>query len=181
MNMNVREGVRRLGLLLGACGAILGAFLAYTDAKQTWERFTSHNRFQSVMAGSPTMQKVAAAHGTVFLFLNSGNEEIGRLTYEDGTIRETEPRSTMPELPPGATPMYILLVNRDGIKEVGIGEDGLVHSVELSTGETVISVDPPPLKAYLVPLLYPILGFLLPWGAIRVLTWVASGFVPQRN
>jgi hypothetical protein len=42
-------------------------------------------------------------------------------------------------------------------------------------------VDPPAPKAYLIPLLYPILGFLLPWGSIRLLTWVGSGFVDPRR
>jgi hypothetical protein len=32
------------------------------------------------------------------------------------------------------------------------------------------------MKAYLIPLLYPVLGFLLPWGVVRVLTWVGAGF-----
>jgi hypothetical protein len=72
-------------------------------------------------------------------------------------------------------------VNLDGIKQVTVDKDGLISSIELSTGESVQRADPPALKAYLIPLLYPILGFLLPWGSIRLLTWVGGGFVEPRR
>jgi hypothetical protein len=52
--------MRRLGLLLGVCGGILGGCLAYSDAKITWENLTGHRQFASLMA-SPTMQKVTKA------------------------------------------------------------------------------------------------------------------------
>jgi hypothetical protein len=57
-----------------------------------------------------------------------------------------------------------------------VDKAGLISSIELSTGESVQLVDPPALNACLIPLLYPVFGFLLPWSGIRVLTWVATGF-----
>jgi hypothetical protein len=45
--MNFRESMRRLGILLGACGAVLGGFLGYSDAKAVWDRYTAHRRFES--------------------------------------------------------------------------------------------------------------------------------------
>jgi hypothetical protein len=58
--MNLREGMRRLGILLGVSGGILGGCLAYSDARATWDNHTAHRKFESLMA-SPTMQKVAEA------------------------------------------------------------------------------------------------------------------------
>jgi hypothetical protein len=57
----------------------------------------------------------------------------------------------------------------------------LVTSIDLSTGEWVPRVDSPHLTAYLLLLLYPVIGFLLPWGCIRILTWVGNGFVVPRG
>jgi hypothetical protein len=74
----------------------------------------------------------------------------------------------------------LVSVDFDGIKRVIVDKAGLVSLIELSTGEWAQRVDPPALKAYLIPLLYPVFGFLLPWGGIWVLTWVGSGFVESR-
>jgi hypothetical protein len=40
----------------------------------------------------------------------------------------------------------------------------------------VLSQKPPTFGAYLLLLAFPVIGFLLPWGAIRALSWVLSGF-----
>ena len=84
---------------------------------------------------------------------------------------------------PGDTPdkggAIKVLVNAGGIKEVLAGKDG-ISQIHLSTGEAVRRRDAPHLTAYLRLLLYPILGFLLLLVAVRILTWVASGFfAPQ--
>jgi hypothetical protein len=75
----------------------------------------------------------------------------------------------------------LVSVNIDGIKRVTVDKAGLVSLIELSTGEWAQRAVPPPLKAYLIPLLYPVLGFLFPWGGVRVLTWVGGGFVEPRR
>jgi hypothetical protein len=58
--MNVREGMRRLGILLGVGGAILGGYLAYGDATAVWVNYTASRRFESLTA-SPAVQRVAKA------------------------------------------------------------------------------------------------------------------------
>lgn len=58
--MNVREGIRRLGTLLGACGGILGGCLSYRDLKTTWDTDRAHGRFESLTA-LPTMRRAAKA------------------------------------------------------------------------------------------------------------------------
>lgn len=55
--MNAREGMRRLGIVLGILGGIAGGFFGYTDVQNVW---TSHRKFESLLA-SPTVQKAAEA------------------------------------------------------------------------------------------------------------------------
>jgi len=74
----------------------------------------------------------------------------------------------------------LLKGNRDGISKVHIDSARLVSSVELSTGESVPRTEPPQVKAYLLLLLYPVLGFLLPLGFIRLLAWVGTA-LSRRN
>lgn len=227
--MNVREGMRRLGILLGACGGILGGCLAYSDVRTTWDNYTAHRKFESLMA-SPTVQKVAKAareyqNGP---WVNHGPSGwSGQLRYQvDGTIRGTAtevPKSgyiiapspeSHQEAAPGSVvvdpsevnewgdpriPSFdqfkgelqlaerlkseggiVVSVNLNEIRRVIVDKAGLVVLVEPLSGEPVQRVDPPSLKAYVVPLLYPVLGFLFPWGVVRVLTWVMSGFFTQR-
>lgn len=144
--MNVREGMRRLGILLGVWGGIVSGLLAYRDAKAAWDRHTAFRRFESLMA-SPTMRKAAKA-------------------VKDDVQKYTD--SSWATMSVG--------VNIGGIKEVTADRSGTISSVELSTGESVPKVEPPSVKRYLTLLLYSIVGFLLPWGAVRLLTWVGSGF-----
>jgi hypothetical protein len=268
--MNVREGMRRLSILLGACGGILGVSISYGDAKATWESHAASRKFESLMA-SPTMQKVAKAareyqNGPWVKYRSNGWS--GQVTYDpNGTVRETavpdfdqskaeqlmadlsqlsdeqlgvyrdllakkqgpavagkdrKPRAksklggiTIDEdtnsgksqpwekaaknedwkiwrrdteapatLPreffdkPGA---MLVSVGLDGIRQVGVDKAGLVFSIEASTGAWANRTEAPALKAYVIPLLYPILGFLLPWGGIQILTWVGSGFAEPRR
>ena len=226
--MNVREGMRRLGILLGACGGILGGCLAYSDARATWDNHTAYRKFASLMA-SPTVQKVAEAarddadsrirettsqttsHAYHSKFggipveqAPAKRDQFGGIPVEDDPFAKyqkplnpaettdpfyakyREPLGTAVQTVPdysdlGSQPTGWVAVNLDGIKTAAVDKAGLVSSIELSTGELVQRVDPPALKAYLIPLLYPVLGFLLPWGGIRVLTWVGSGFVAPRQ
>jgi hypothetical protein len=60
------------------------------------------------------------------------------------------------------------------------GKDG-IFQIYLSSGEAVRRTEPPHPIAYLRLLLYPLLGFLLPWGAVRLLTWVGSGFFAAKG
>jgi hypothetical protein len=147
--MNVKEGVRRLGILVGICGGLLGGFFANKDLQILWNIHNAHQRFENLMA-SAAMREVAKAA------LDTQTKE---------WVKERSEHS--------ATPVGVA---KDGIEEVTVDRTGRICSIELSTGESVQRVEPPSPKAYLLPLLYPFVGFLLPWGCIRVLTWVGSGF-----
>jgi hypothetical protein len=70
----------------------------------------------------------------------------------------------------------------DPIKAVNADKTGAISSIELTTGERVHR-EPDTFKAHLalaasllLPFCYPVIGFLVPWGAIRACVWVGSGF-----
>jgi hypothetical protein len=69
-----------------------------------------------------------------------------------------------------------VLVNAGSIKDVLAGEDG-IPQIHLSTGGIVRRTEAPRPMAYLRLLVYPLLGLILPLVAIRILAWVASGFL----
>lgn len=70
----------------------------------------------------------------------------------------------------------------DGIQTVDADKNGVIVAIQLSSGEWV-QKEPQNLKAHLaffgrllLLLLYPLIGFFVPWGAIRTIAWVVSGF-----
>jgi hypothetical protein len=51
-----------------------------------------------------------------------------------------------------------------------------VKAIETEDGKIVTRIDPPASWSYLLAPAFTILGFLLPWGAIKMLTWIGMGF-----
>jgi hypothetical protein len=74
----------------------------------------------------------------------------------------------------GAHPL--LKGNKDGIAGVNVDAVGVVTSIQRSTGEVIRKTEGTHVGAFLTILLYPAFGFLIPWGVLRILTWVVSGF-----
>jgi hypothetical protein len=73
----------------------------------------------------------------------------------------------------------VVSVNADGISDVLLDSAGAVASIHFTDGETVRKAEFPvfPFAVFL----YPILGFLVPWGAIRTMTWIEEGFFRPRT
>lgn len=182
MRVNFREGMRRLGLLLGVLGACVGAVAAWEGTRTAWIALTEHRRFESVLA-SPTMRKVAKA---------------ARADADAQIVSESA--MTKIPLPPGATLVspsahasdpweqaardykgQHVLVRLDGVDQVTVDKTGLITSIDLSTGESVEKTDAPHIWAFLPLLLLPAIGFLVPWGLVRVMAWIAVGFFAPRT
>jgi hypothetical protein len=83
-------------------------------------------------------------------------------------------------------------LNRGGIKTIswtyGFAEDSInasfpwprrldVKLIETQDGETLAPTPRPSAWAYLSIILFPILGFFIPWGVIRAIGWMGAGFV----
>jgi hypothetical protein len=74
----------------------------------------------------------------------------------------------------------VVFVNADGISEVVLDPTGIIASIHLSNGETAWGKLAPVTFPFAI-LLYPALGFLLPWGAIRAMSWIGIGFCQPRT
>ncbi len=55
--MNLKEGTRRLALLLGVVGAIVGGFASYLELQTTLEQRAHHNRFEQLAASEVVQQE----------------------------------------------------------------------------------------------------------------------------
>lgn len=53
---------------------------------------------------------------------------------------------------------------------------GVVQSIRRAAGPLVERTPAPAVADYFGLLIYPVFGFLVPWGSIRALTWVATRF-----
>jgi hypothetical protein len=67
-----------------------------------------------------------------------------------------------------------------GIKTLGVFEAGEV-SIELSTGEIESEYygAPPSIFDFIALVFWPVIGFIVPWGAVRILNWVGAGFISR--
>jgi len=56
-----------------------------------------------------------------------------------------------------------------------------ISGIEPDDGQEVYRADLPGLWSYLLIPVFPVLGFFLPWGAIKTLTWIGLGFSRSGN
>jgi hypothetical protein len=154
--MNLKEGTRRLALLLGAVGAILGGFASYSELQTIREQRASHNRFEQ-LAASPVVQR--ARHS------------IEIACAQDPSDKQCGDKSYAP----------MSEVNSSGIKTIYWSKDFQVELIQIDDGQNLFPTSPP--SAWDNPLiaLFPILGFFIPWGAVCAIGWVGAGFAAERR
>ena len=235
--MNAKEGMRRLGILLGTLGAVTGGFLAYLSAQPIWN---SHRKFEAIMR-TPTGQSLTKATKAwpvpcdpgalnakgvakpqgwfplIELKQSSQNGESAWALAKIRDLQEIQAGATSSERPQQAnavkqgqytdadlaattldTPATATLRRADvfdqikdhpaaclvfdlstagDFKTLYVDKGGAISSVELTTGESLHREPYSSFLTHLLPLLlYPVLGFLAPWVAIRVVVWVGAGF-----
>jgi hypothetical protein len=69
------------------------------------------------------------------------------------------------------------VVMKGGIKTVNWNHDYGIDSIEMEDGQTIYPTHVPSAWMYLLIALFPVLGFFIPWGAVRAIGWVGAGFV----
>jgi hypothetical protein len=200
--MNAREGMRRLGLVLGVLGCVVGGVFGYLDLQNVWSSHTKFERLQSL-----AMKHDVAA--TIKAYQDSGN--VGFVPLHEtppppsGFVIEKTPLGRTPQSPPAdssdwvttrqprestwfdqaddpAAKITIDLNGEEDIQSVNADKTGTISSFKLTTGE-LVHKPPGTLKAHLafigrlfLSFCWPVGGFLIPWGIIRICVWVGSGF-----
>jgi hypothetical protein len=145
--MNAREGIRRIGLAAGVLGASVGAVGSYVSINDIIQEKASAATFRS-LASSAIVQE---------------------------QLRE----SKVMKLPPGYE-LYepeTLNVNRGGIKTIHLGNKLEITSIDTQDGATLSKPVPVGFWSYVLPVIFPVVGFLIPWVVVRTATWVGAGFL----
>jgi hypothetical protein len=240
MAVNLREGMRRVGLVLGAMGFCAGVFGGYLYIEPVLRQRSEANRFYALLSSSvvrreievvklrkdeltkekkapgaqdeftpadqwekyavppaphsankairvppgytldpPTQQKDPSATGT------QGFAPPPLSSYEGPATSDSFDRLTAIAALCGGTDGWMVL-NRE-IRAIHFESKHCeatvdnVTSIETADGQTVYRVDPPGIWRYLPALGFPFLGFLLPWGLLKTLTWIGAGFAISRN
>jgi predicted small secreted protein len=145
--VNLREGTRRLALLLGVVGAIAGGFGSYLELQGVLDQRARHNRFEQLAASDAAQQVLRSQAGWVVI-----DPKTGERTQWDQQV------------------------GKGGIKTIHWTKDNQIESIE-TDNEYLYPTSSPAAWEYALILLLPVLGFLIPWGAIRAIGWVGTGFL----
>jgi hypothetical protein len=162
--MNLKEGTRRLALLLGVVGAILGGFASYIELQSLIRQRADHMRFEQLTNSDAVKQAKPQSDDPISEFM--------------GLPRDKQ-LAALQQLPPENQDRLLAQIKarrKDGIKTILWTKDNGVESIETQDGQTLYPTPTPAGWTYLLTALFPILGFLIPWGAVRAIGWVGAGF-----
>ena len=170
--MNVKEGMRRLALLVGVLGAILGCFASYVVLRDALAARARHKAFE-LLATSDVVQELrkmatvdydtlAKKYGGIAAPPEGGNQQIDFSKYAEPFEKGPTPVSSD--------------VNKGGIRTIHWTKDLGVESIETEDGVTLYPTTTPTVWRYLLAAVFPVLGFVVPWGLVRALAWVGVGF-----
>jgi hypothetical protein len=196
--MNLREGTRRLALLLGVVGAILGGLASYMELHSVLNQRARHNRFEQLAASDVVQQEHNCMVGILSergctehlngdkwdkYIVSPSYPNAKRISLPNGVIRdypssmnnEQVGKILNKQFPPDAK--GILPQPTEGIRKINWSHDYVVESIETDDGETFYSTATPAAWLYILIATFPILGFFIPWGVVRSIGWVGAGFV----
>jgi hypothetical protein len=234
--MNVKEGMRRSALLLGAAGAIVGGFASYLELQTVLSQRARHNEFERLAASDivssehnawplalryapkeaiESLRKLPESQQRSVIYTLTHDERADLLAklkcapsqwgvdstatvqgslsqidppidydalakkYGGTTIRKSEddPYACLAESsdPPASMP------NKGGIKVIHWTRALGVESIETQDGQALYPTPAPSRLLYIIAVILPVLGFVLPWGLVRAVTWVGAGFFANVN
>lgn len=233
--MNLKEGTRRLALLLGAVGAILGGFASYVGLQPLIRQRADQQRFEQLANSDIVKQERAAAvyaltSGFQYIKLPDGSYGKFRKDADDAAIvaaiekdfPQAKPwmiyqslanriggpdfipdKTAIKDQTPPAPAAYTKQlgqytdadvapdawakaaneyrrdhsdVNKGGIKTINWGENFAVESIETEDGQTLSPKPVPGVWSYILLVIFPVLGFFVPWSAVRAIGWAGAGF-----
>lgn len=212
--MNLGEGTRRLALLLGVVGVIVGGFASYVELQTVLNQRALHNRFEQ-LATSDVVKQERKNLQTAPDFIpdpsdsaqpqqksdwvtisptpktgkrinpsaGSVPKQPGQVDYDalakkyGGTSNSANPPNTLPADFSG----WDSMVNKGGIGTIIWGKNFAIASIETDDGQRLYPTPAPALWSYLLIAILPVLGFIIPWGAIRAIGWVGAGFVASQK
>lgn len=203
--MNVKEGTRRLALLFGVIGAIAGGVASYATLSDAMEARARYKAFER-LATSDTVEQERKYLLSLHLSPDAVPDSTNFVALDMSTFKPLpplppgavldRPAGIVPPvgLPPSAgmgdvfdqaaaqaaaavAPESIASAARkEGIKTIVWNKNLEVQSIEKEDGNVVVSAQQPSFWTYLLVVFFPVVGFVIPWGAICALIWVGYGF-----
>ena len=153
--MNFREGMRRVGLVLGGIGFCAGCFVSNDYLDPLLRQRAEAKQFQ---ADEVIIKNLAPR----------SRFDVDRARKSGYTNREIiEYLSSVGPIPSGTS----------AIMPETVKADPLVRAAR----EWGAEPEAPSLWQYLPALAFPLLGFLVPWGTLKTLTWIGMGFAIPRT
>lgn len=203
-SVNVEKGIRRLALLLGILGALVGLWFGYGTVRILWGAHVVHERFSALFA-RPAVQKIAreaAADRAARIQASEIDLSAGLVPKPSGDVAnakkisadQVKPVESDPYAKYGGhvDPWAVVSVSPirpehweyHEVNDFAAGIEGAeadtttgtISEVSLFNGETVRDDKDRPLYAYTLALLYPLGGFLFGWLMISAIAWVWAGF-----
>lgn len=182
--MNLREGTRRLALAVGVVGAILCGVLSYALLQSDLSERVDHRKFEKLA------NSAVALHARKECFGPS----------EDAPWEKYRTMPANPRTPPKMLPKdffnspHCYTPNDDqseidytpsksngaGIKTLHF-ENRELESIDMEAGQTLYPTPAPGAWSYLLIVILPVLGFFIPWCAIRAIGWVVAGYAQPLN
>jgi hypothetical protein len=221
--VNLREGMRRLALLLGVVGAILGGFASYLELQSILNQKERHNKFEQFAKSDVVRQEQKSWPLTLLYTTDKALEAFRKLPknqqldvidhltrkekdellaklnckplqQEESIAAETrkdlvtDPKYPGWEVVPGpekdvsnacsaeASDPPNSTINRNGINTIHWTKTLEVDFLDMADGQVLYAESAPNRWLYLLVVILPLLGFGLPWGLIRAVGWVGTGF-----
>ena len=162
--MNLREGTRRLALLVGLLGAIACGVLSYAQLQTDLQQRADHQRFERLANSSVVEEARKACFGP------SG--EAPWVKYQTFCSSPSYDAQEFDYTPPES--------NNAGIKAVHF-EKRKLDSIDTQDGQRLYQMEAPGPWSYVLIAIFPVFGFFIPWIAVRSIGWVLAGFIQPSN
>jgi len=146
--MNLKEGTRRVGIVLGIIGMFGGLSVAWLGGSEIMQQRADFRRFQT-LSKLPQVAK--------FVAMSFGGQRSAQIGLDPEDAQTTGIRTV--HYFAGASPTALEL-----------------SYFEMLGGTIIAAKNPPSVDQYLALPCLPVFGFLLPWGLVKTLYWVAHGF-----
>ncbi len=181
--MDLREGTRRLAMVLGVVGALFGGFVSALEFRELVQQRTSYKQFEQVSTriaelGKQT-QKAYPSYADMTP-IDLGLKVVAK--YPEYWPWITGDSTITPAIPkPRELNSTDDTHEHDPWDRSAKDYDWRVWGITAPDGQTFFPTPAPNNWTYLwIPLL-PILGFSVPWGAVHSIGWVLKGFIQGRN
>jgi hypothetical protein len=191
--VNVKEGTRRLALVAGFLGLGIGIIPASDKSGEMRKHIEDHQEFESLSKYDPNRisdlaSEIRSAFPESYKDLSDSelaqrfSDKVRRLsvpweTYDASVYTKVRGPDDELYLFPLRTTKEVATAYFRTKATIYYTKDGVISYIKTPEGRTLYNEAAPSKWSLYLPFGYfPLLGFFVPWGAIRIVGWVVLGF-----